>query len=749
MKNPTARIVIAAALAVSSLLTVSVLRSTPPSKAGLVVTEPARASARPAPPPNLYAKAARALRNKDLQQARQLLDQVSRENPEKAAEARLIAGLYAHEAGDTQLARELLQEASAPGGELDDWRLLVLARDAGKQGDREVARATYARLLAEHRESSLRPLAYLESAELADAMGEGRAALDLLAAARKEGVDGEMASQIDSLAWTVGRGLDDLKSQREVGRRLLTEAPLSSEALQAVRTFRAFDDRVDWTPLLSTDDVVRRAESFLESASLSAALTTLESVSEGERDFHWHLVKARALTRAKRGIEALAILNLVIPSAIDERAALEWERALAAADAATVRGSGESLTAAERARMLEASHRSLINVVRSHASLDLEAKALRKLYEDFQEAGLFEPALDTLRILRRIDPADATGSSDLWEQGWRLYQSGNPTGAVGVWSEMEEVYPDHRDTHRARYWKARALEDLGQPDRARAIYAELAASPDTSDFYLRQALAQLGEEPARESATLLAQAAAAEPWPTDPALGRAKLLTDLGLDELAAREMELVSHRANPRELLALKAIVRCRQGEQRTGLILLREAYPALGGPYQAAVPLEVLHAYYPLEYAEEIRAQADRTGVPASLIAGIIRQESAFDPRATSPVGARGLMQLMPATAREMSGKVGIPYQPERLYAPEVSIRLGSAYFKEVLKGFDGNVELALAGYNGGPNRIRRLWNEQGEGVRLDDFLENLGIDESRNYVKRILVLSDSYRQLYPSLG
>jgi soluble lytic murein transglycosylase len=83
---------------------------------------------------------------------------------------------------------------------------------------------------------------------------------------------------------------------------------------------------------------------------------------------------------------------------------------------------------------------------------------------------------------------------------------------------------------------------------------------------------------------------------------------------------------------------------------------------------------------------------------------------------------------------------------------VRLGSTYFKEVLDGFDGNVELALAGYNGGPNRIRRLWNEAGGdagGAHLDSFLENLYLDESRNYVKRILVLSDSYRQLYPTAG
>jgi soluble lytic murein transglycosylase len=198
-----------------------------------------------------------------------------------------------------------------------------------------------------------------------------------------------------------------------------------------------------------------------------------------------------------------------------------------------------------------------------------------------------------------------------------------------------------------------------------------------------------------------------------------------------------------------LKALLLSRQGRMRESLVLLREAFPALGGPYQGTVPVEILRAYYPIRYESAIRACAQRVGLPPHLVAGIIRQESAFDPRATSPVGARGLMQLMPNTAREISRKLDIPYAPSGLYDPDTSVLLGAAYFKQLLDAFDGNVELALASYNGGPNRIRRMWAEaSGTGAGLDDFVENLSIEESRDYVKRILILADSYRQLYPSL-
>ena len=237
-----------------------------------------------------------------------------------------------------------------------------------------------------------------------------------------------------------------------------------------------------------------------------------------------------------------------------------------------------------------------------------------------------------------------------------------------------------------------------------------------------------------------------EPWDIDPVLERAKLLTDLGLDGLARREAAAVAERCDERDATALQALILSRSGQRRQAMSLLRRAYPQLGGPSQGTIPTEILRAYYPLGFADEIRQGARRSGLPPYLVAGIIRQESGFDPRATSDVGARGLMQLMPTTAREVATSLGRRYHPDDLYDPRTSILLGSTYFSRLLTMFDGNVELALAAYNGGPNRIRRLWRQRQEGTGVDDFVETLALGESRNFVKRILVLADSYRRLYP---
>jgi soluble lytic murein transglycosylase-like protein len=731
MKTYKARSLAALLLIVSSLFTVSVLISSPQPAASLVVRpEESGRQQRPTLPGNLYAKAADALRQGNLQGARQQLDSIAAQHPDQAAQAQVVAGLYAHQAGDARLAGELLAAAPAPGDSLADWRLFVLAESAAKRGDAGAAQAHYTRLIADYPDSPLRPVAFLEAAELA-ADSQPQVALGLITRAREAKVDGKLGEDLDRLAWKIGRHLEDAQVQREAGRRILIEDPLSADAVQVVHAFRAPDGGIDWAHLLSPQDVLRRAQSFLDGNSSRAAILTLNQVPDEERDFEWHLLQARSLTRGGDGREALGVLGLLMPADSGERASLEWERVLAMAEA------GEADAAAV----------SLAKLVRTHAQLELSAGALRRLYKDFLNADLLDPAVDTLRLLRRIDPLDQTGSGDLWERGWRDYQAGRHEEAVRSWSVLAEIYPEDGDAQRGRYWQARALEALGRGEEAHAIYRQLVVSSDTSDFYARQALTRLGET-ASAAVTEIAQAPAAD-WPAEPALRRAKLLTDLGLDELASREVELVADKASPRDVLALKGLILCHKGEQRTGLVMLREAFPALGGPYQASVPAEVLFAYYPLTFGDQIRECARATGLPGHLIAGIIRQESAFDPRATSPVGARGLMQLMPLTAREVAGKVGVGYTPDGLYDPAMSVRLGSVYFRELLDRFDGNVELALASYNGGPNRIQRLWTEKGPDAQLADFVETLDLDESRNYVKRILVLADSYRQLYPSLG
>ncbi|MEZ5312860.1 MAG: lytic transglycosylase domain-containing protein [Thermoanaerobaculia bacterium] len=274
---------------------------------------------------------------------------------------------------------------------------------------------------------------------------------------------------------------------------------------------------------------------------------------------------------------------------------------------------------------------------------------------------------------------------------------------------------------------------------------EIAASR-TRDFYARQAGLRLAgvalPEPGPDRPLV-------EPWPSDPRLARADLLSDLGLDRLALVEAEELATEVDPRAAAALRGRALARQGAWRESLRALRKAFPQLGTAHQESVPREALALYYPRPFDERVRRFAESQNLPSSLVFGIVHQESGFDAAAVSRSGARGLMQLMPSTARELSRRLGIPYSTRGLLEPEVSLRLGTTYFRQMLGMFDDRVELALASYNGGPGRIGRLWRERGSSPEVDLFLEDLSVEESRNYVKRILLLAESYRSLYSDLS
>ena len=141
-----------------------------------------------------------------------------------------------------------------------------------------------------------------------------------------------------------------------------------------------------------------------------------------------------------------------------------------------------------------------------------------------------------------------------------------------------------------------------------------------------------------------------------------------------------------------------------------------------------------YPTPFKELVRDQARVHSLPSSLIFGVMRQESAFNARVKSHVGAEGLMQLMPATAREMSERIKAPLAASRLARPANNILLGTAYLKRVVDRFDGHHALAVAAYNAGPGAVLR-WLRASPGLELDLFVARIPYDETRGYVRRVV--------------
>jgi soluble lytic murein transglycosylase-like protein len=722
----------------------------------------------------IFRAAAEAMRRRDCSAAMQdLAPLIGGQGPDRNLAA-LIAGFYAHACEQVAQSEDDLFAARMPGGAFEDWRLLLLADSARARGHVLVAKAALAKLLGDYPASPLRPRGMERAALLDWDQNDSAGALALIRQARKEGLHGEARTHLDSLAWDIGTRLGDPKVRTEAARELLVTSPLVAAQLDVVAVFRRPDGTFSWNDALSAAQLKQRAQTLLAAQLEPNALAALDAVAPGDRDLDWVLQKADALTRGHRGADALTLLRPLqggdfrqaAAASVPERAeremqpplkgqrmaALEWALARASDDAALAHHGKSAAAQSERRKLRLAARLHLHSVVELGADPELTAHALRALYAHLIEEDLFDPAVEALRKLRALEPADTTGASLLWSRGWQEFIHRNYTGAIGYWSELTSLYPDDSSGRRARYWIARSYEVLADPDRARQMYAELAAA-DTSDFYRRNALLRLARWKAAPAATATGAAAGggaapAEPWPNDPVLVRAQLLSDFGLDDLAQSEIDLVRERAQPRAVAALQALVLARRGERRKSVLAIHDAFPALGSSLQASVPEEALKLYYPLDFEQAIRVAANANGLPPALVFAVIRQESAFDANARSWAGARGLMQLMPGTARELARGLGLGWSSERLADPAFNVLVGSSYLRQVLAMFDGNVELALAGYNGGPYRIKRLWRDAGRSD-LDRFLEGLSIEESKIYVKRILVLSDSYRRIYPSAG
>jgi soluble lytic murein transglycosylase len=226
---------------------------------------------------------------------------------------------------------------------------------------------------------------------------------------------------------------------------------------------------------------------------------------------------------------------------------------------------------------------------------------------------------------------------------------------------------------------------------------------------------------------------------------RAIELKTLGLDADAAQEVAVLTDRysRDPDALVALSTMLN-EVGAYHQALRLARARFrdqlERTGGTFAPAL----WNVAYPTGLLPTIKLQGAK-GVDPYLIAAIIREESQYDVKAVSRVGAIGLMQVMPATANNVALRVGLPaLGREDLFDQETNIRIGVRYVEQLLEQFSGNLVYTIASYNAGPLAVGN-WIAQYRGQGQDEFVELIPYQETRQYVKRVL---RTYRE-YVRLG
>ncbi len=282
------------------------------------------------------------------------------------------------------------------------------------------------------------------------------------------------------------------------------------------------------------------------------------------------------------------------------------------------------------------------------------------------------------------------------------------------------------------YWRARAVQATSPeptvPDaEANRLLASIAGE---MSFYGSLAAEDLGQplvlapKPAPPTAT--ERAAALQ----NPGLSRALLLISIGLRSEGVREWNFTLRGMDDRELLAAAQLAcehevwdRCINTSDRT----------------RAEINME---QRFPMPFRQDVVARSREIGLDPAYVYGLIRQESRFIMDARSGVGASGLMQIMPATAKWTAKKIGMDYSRAMLHDKDTNLRLGTAYLKLVLDDFAGSQALAAAAYNAGPGRSRR-WRD-GPTLETAIWAENIPFSETRDYVKKVLSNAAYYEAL-----
>jgi soluble lytic murein transglycosylase len=305
------------------------------------------------------------------------------------------------------------------------------------------------------------------------------------------------------------------------------------------------------------------------------------------------------------------------------------------------------------------------------------------------------------------------------------------------------------------YWSGRARDQIGDQSTANTRY-RLAVTDYANTYYGRLATGILASR--RQQMTVdafgpvPAIATPSKPLPTERLM---RELTALQLYDEALREVQYAQQVfGDSPQLQATWAWVRHQQGTTlkaqerflawRGAITTMRRAYPQFLTYGGDDIPADVLRIIYPLDYWSLIEKYSQQLQLDPYLLAALMAQESTFTADIRSSANARGLMQLMPSTARRYATKLGIkPFTTALLAQPEVNVRIGAYYFKELMDRF-GGAHFALASYNAGESRVAR-WLERFPGLPTDEFIDNIPFPETQNYVKRILGTADDYRRLY----
>lgn len=362
--------------------------------------------------------------------------------------------------------------------------------------------------------------------------------------------------------------------------------------------------------------------------------------------------------------------------------------------------------------------------------------------DDHQDAGRLDDAIEHYRqVVSMSSGADRAGLSRMrW--GQIHLGRGEHGPAADVYGAYLDEFPNGRRWEEASYWGARSALAAGDTARATGWLDRLRRESPYSYY------AFLAGRAAFESPFGPPPQGCEMPPPPDWLARQLEVLAtlrDAGLDDGAAAHVDAMRTAVWDSDELVLTLGASLNEAGYTIDGIRLGWALRDRGRDWDCAL----LRVVYPFPYRDLLTSRAEELGLDPWLVAGLVRQESAFHPTIVSPAGAIGLMQVMPATGRQLARASGVrDFTTETLRNAEINVHLGTRFLADLFERYDGDVILFLSAYNAGPSRANR-WRRMPEAADPERFTERIPFAETRGYVKNVTRNRALYRWLYGSGG
>ena len=585
--------------------------------------------------------------------------------------------------------------------------------------------------------------------------GDGEQTLRILPLMRGDSAIAELAWDLEARAWLVA---GDTASALERYAELVSGDLRAAQRGEAMEAIGALAE-------VGGDLVAARAayeaslDAYPQGASGSRAAWGV--VRTGSVDAELALRSARVLDEARENHQALQAYErhlAELPVAVQPEPAVQLARArllsaVGTHEAAVVefRKLVETDDPAFELRVLGEWHRARRRQGRRDAVRTIEGWIIDR-YPESREAvdivvsransalsrGSYAEAAAGFERSIAMGPSHASAGLARMRLGQIRLQQNDEEAAAEVFGGYLEEFPNGRRWAEASYWAARSLGALGRDEDAQEYLSEI-RDRDVLSYYGVLAF-DLLKEPFRPEVPA-GPVSAPRPWLRDD-LRTLDLLVAAGLDAGVEAHIDGLIARTDgsvPESLDLADALIERGFSIKgiRLGQSLLRDGAPQTK---------RLLRVLYPFPYRELVTREASERNLDPLFLAALIRQESAFAPAVHSPAGAIGLMQVMPATGRDVARSQGIRgFTAESLETAEINLHLGTRFWLDMERRYsDGKLPLVLSAYNAGPTRARR-WRQLPEFEDLLRFTERIPFEETRGYVKNITRNVGLYQFLY----